>query len=154
MIAIIYRVSRTLKGKFRPLNPDKYKGDPGQIYYRSSWELEFMRWCDAREEVLWWQSEEKRIPYYDPITKRRRTYYPDFLLARQCHDGIIRETLVEAKPSRQVRGPAKNPKRKSKAWLNEVYTYTTNMAKWKAAAEWCEDRGIDFQLITEKELKL
>ena len=144
----------TLKGKFRPQNPDKYKGDPGMILYRSSWELKFMQWCDSNDKVLWWQSEEKRIPYYDPIAKRRRTYYPDFLLARECHDGIIRETLVEVKPARQVKGPSQNPRRRSKAWLKEVYTYTTNMAKWKAAAEWCEDRGIDFQLITEKELKL
>ena len=113
-----------------------------------------MEWCDSNEKVLWWQSEEKRIPYYDPIAKRRRTYYPDFLLARECHDGIIRETLVEVKPARQVKGPSQNPRRRSKAWLKEVYQYTTNMAKWKAAAEWCEDRGIDFQLITEKELKL
>lgn len=144
----------TLKGKFRPQNPDKYKGDPGMILYRSSWELKFMQWCDSNDKVLWWQSEEKRIPYYDPIAKRRRTYYPDFLLARECHDGIIRETLVEVKPARQVKGPSQNPRRRSKAWLKEVYQYTTNMAKWKAAAEWCEDRGIDFQLITEKELKL
>ncbi len=144
----------TLKGKFRPQNPDKYKGDPGMILYRSSWELKFMQWCDSNDKVLWWQSEEKRIPYYDPIAKRRRTYYPDFLLARECHDGIIRETLVEVKPARQVKGPSQNPRRRSKAWLKEVYQYTTNMAKWKAAAEWCEDRGIDFQLITEKDLKL
>ena len=99
-------MSRTLQGKFRPKNPEKYRGDAGNILYRSSWELKFMEWCDLRKEVLWWQSEEKRIPYYDPVTKRRRTYYPDFLLARECHDGIIRETLVEVKPARQVRGPA------------------------------------------------
>ena len=27
-----------------------------------------------------------------------------------------------------------------------------NKAKWKAAEEWCLDRGLEFRIITEKEL--
>ena len=46
-----------------------------------------------------------------------------------------------------------NPKRKTRAWINEVRTYVTNQAKWQAAAEYCEDRGYNFRLITEKEIK-
>ena len=111
-----------------------------------------MQWADKNERVIWWESEERRIPYYDPVAKRKRTYYPDFYLAYKRSDGIITETLVEVKPAKQVKGPAENPKRRTKAWLNEVYTYATNQAKWKAAAEWCEDHGANFQLITEKEL--
>ena len=147
-------MSKTLKGKYRPLHPEKYKGDAGMIYFRSSWELKFMEWCDLNEKVLVWGSEENRVRYYDPIAKRTRTYFPDFYVKYERKDGIIVEELVEVKPARQVRGPAKNPKRKSRAWLQEVYTYATNTAKWKAAAEWCEDRGYNFRLITEKELKM
>ena len=145
-------MSGTLKGKFRPTQPDKYRGNAGEIYYRSSWELQFMNWADKNDKVLWWQSEEKRIPYYDPVQKKRRIYYPDFYLAYKSSDGIIRETLVEVKPQKQVKGPAVNPKRRTKRSLQEVYTYTTHQAKWKAAMEWCEDNGANFQLITEKEL--
>ena len=143
-----------LQGKYRPIHPEKYKGNAGMIYYRSSWEYKFMEWCDLNEKVLCWGSEENRVRYYDPVAKKTRTYFPDFYVKYVRKDDIIVEELVEVKPARQVRGPAQNPKRKSKAWLQEVYTYATNQAKWKAASEWCEDRGMNFRLITEKELKL
>ena len=52
---------KTLKGKYTPKNPIKYKGDPTNIIYRSSWELKFMKWCDLREDVIEWQSEEFSI---------------------------------------------------------------------------------------------
>ena len=145
-------MSRTYQGKFSPKNPKKYKGNPTQIFYRSSWELKFMKWCDIKEEVVWWQSEETRVPYFDPVQKKHRTYYPDFRLAIRKSDGILHEELIEVKPKKQVEGPTVNPKRKTKYWLNEVYTYATNTAKWKAAMEYCEDRGMNFRIITEKEL--
>ena len=31
-------------------------------------------------------------------------------------------------------------------------TYAVNQAKWKAAQEFCKDNGMQFKLITEKEL--
>ncbi len=147
-------MTRTLKGKYRPQNPEKYRGNPGNIIYRSSWERTFMKWADCTESVIWWQSEETRVPYYDPVTKRRRTYYPDFRLAIRKSNGTLYEELIEVKPKRQVTGPPVNPKRKTKNWLNEVYTYATNQAKWKAAEEFCENNGIIFRIITEKELGL
>ena len=146
-------MSKTLQGKFRPRNPEKYKGDYGNILYRSSWELKFMEWCDSNSQIICWGSEETRVRYFDPVRKKTRTYFPDFYVKLERHDGVIVEELVEVKPAKQVRGPVQNPKRKSKAWLSEVYTYTTNMAKWKAAAEWCEDRGMSFRLITEHDIK-
>lgn len=144
-------MASTLKGKYRCTNPDKYKGDPGNIFYRSSWERDFCKFCDTREQIIWWQSEEKRIRYYDPVSKKWRTYFPDFYIAIKGKDGIIREELVEVKPWKQVKGPPTNPKRRTKSWLNEVHTYVTNQAKWKAAREWCEDRGSNFRIITEKD---
>ena len=147
-------MAKTLQGKFRPRNPDKYKGDVGEIYYRSSWELKFCEWCDSSDNIICWQSEEKRIRYFDPVRKKTRTYFPDFYIKYKRHDGVTVEELIEVKPSKQVKGPSQNPKRRSKAWLNEVYTYATNTEKWKAASEWCEDRGMNFRLITEKDLKV
>ena len=91
-------MSGTLKGKFRPTQPEKYRGNAGEIYYRSSWELQFMNWADKNDKVLWWQSEEKRIPYYDPVQKKRRIYYPDFYLAYKSSDGII-SCLLYTSPS-------------------------------------------------------
>ena len=40
------------KGKFKPANYKKYKGDPTNIVYRSLWELKFMTWCDKNESIL------------------------------------------------------------------------------------------------------
>ena len=144
----------TLKGKFRPKHPDKYRGDPGNILYRSSWELSFMRWCDNREDVISWQSEERRIRYYDPVAKKNRIYFPDFWIRYKRSDGLVMEEVIEVKPKRQVEGPPTNPKRRTKTWMNEVKTYITNTAKWKAAAEYCEDRGMSFRLITEQNLNV
>ena len=147
-------MAKAKQGKFRPKHPEKYRGDCGEIYYRSSWEEKFMKWCDGSAAILCWQSEERRIPYYDPVQKKRRTYFPDFYVKYKRADGIIVEEIVEVKPHKQVKGPPVNPKRRTKAWLNEVYNYATNTAKWKAAASYCEDRGYNFRLITEKELNV
>ena len=146
-------MGKTLKGRFRPRNPEKYHGNPGNIEYRSSWELDFMKWCDTKEEILSWQSEEKAIWYYDPVAQRKRRYFPDFIIKYKRSDGIIVEEVIEIKPHRQVQGPPIKPKRKTKGWLMEVHTYCTNRAKWEAAANWAEDRGMNFRLLTEKDIK-
>ena len=111
-----------------------------------------MKWCDRREQIIWWQSEEKAIWYYCPIMKKNRRYFPDFILARQTDHGIMEE-VIEIKPQKQIDGPKTNPKRKTKYWLNEVYTYANNTAKWKAAMEWAEDRGMNFRLLSEQSIK-
>lgn len=145
-------MSRTLKGKFRPKNPDKYKGNPSMIEYRSSWELNFMKYCDGNPNIIRWMSEEKAIWYYDPVTKKKRRYFPDFIIKYKRKDGIIVEEVVEIKPQRQVKGPNPNPKRRTQSWMNECLTYVTNQAKWAAATEWAEDRGMNFRLLTEQDV--
>ena len=146
-------MGKTLSGKFRPRNPDKYKGDPSNICYRSSWELKFMQWLDDREQVLSWSSEEKCVWYYDPVAKKKRRYFPDFIIKFKRHDGIIVEEVVEIKPQKQVDGPPINPKRKTQQWIRQVHMYVTNRAKWEAAATWAEDQGMNFRLLTEKQVK-
>jgi len=145
-------MSKTLKGKFRPKNPEKYIGDPGNIVYRSSWERTCMNYFDLREDVQAWQSEEKWVSYYDPVTKKQRRYFPDFIIKYKRKDGVLVTRMIEVKPHREVVGPPKEPKRKTKSWVNQVKTYITNQAKWKAARNYCEDRGWEFQLVTENEL--
>ena len=141
------------QGKFKPKNPIKYKGSPTNIIYRSSWEHKFMQWCDKTENVIWWQSEERRIPYWDPISEKYRNYFPDFYFLFQRSDGTRQLELVEVKPAKQTK-PPKKPKKQTKAWVEEVKTYVTNKAKWEAATEWCEDHRSNFRLITEHELKI
>jgi len=147
-------VSRTLKGKYKPRNPKKYKGNPTNIIYRSSWERTFCKYCDLTESVEQWQSEEKAVWYYDPCSKKKRRYFPDFIIKFKDSKGIMKTEMIEIKPARQVAGPNPHPKRRTQGWMNEVRTFITNRAKWDAAMEYCEDRGWSFRIITEKELGL
>jgi hypothetical protein len=49
--------------------------------------------------------------------------------------------------------PEKN-KRVTKQYIQEVVTWGVNQAKWKAATEYCLDRGWQFMLMTEDHLGL
>ena len=147
-------MSRSHKGKYSPRNPGKYRGDHTMIEYRSSWERTFMKWCDLREEVLKWSSEEMCIWYMDPISKKNRRYFPDFIIQVKDSDGLIRTEMIEVKPYKQMVGPDRNPARKTKAWIYEVKTYATNMAKWEAAKKYCKKKGWSFRIITEYDLGL
>lgn len=148
---------RTLKGKFRPKNPNKYKGDSSNIIYRSSYELKLMRYLDENTNVLEWSSEEVAVPYRDPSIRdsnglpKRRRYFPDFIVKVKSVDGSIKTMMLEVKPKTQTVEP-KVQKRKTKRYITEVTTWATNTAKWKAAEEYCLDRGWIFKLITEAEL--
>ena len=144
---------RCLSGSFNPRNPKKYKGDPRKIYYRSSYELEFMKFCDSNPNVLMWSSEEIYIPYVSPIDKQLHKYYPDFLIKVKNIDKSEDIILIEIKPFSQTRKPINKKKGKpSKRLINEHATYMVNTAKWRAASEWCKQRNITFKIVTEKEI--
>jgi hypothetical protein len=141
------------KGSFRPKNPDKYKGDPTKIIYRSRWELMVMQKLDAHPDVMQWSSEEVVIPYISPIDNRYHRYFMDFYMKRKNREGKIEEILIEVKPLAQTKPPTVQNK-VSRRYITEVQTWGVNSAKWKAAQEYCKDRGWQFQIITEKELGL
>ena len=44
---------RAYKGLFKPLNPQKYKGNHKNIIYRSSWEKRFMGYCDKKKVLCY-----------------------------------------------------------------------------------------------------
>jgi hypothetical protein len=139
------------KGKFRPSNYKKYKGDPTNIIYRSLWELRFMKWCDTNENILEYASEEFWIPYRSPLDNRVHRYFPDFYIKVRESDGSIKKYIIEIKPMRQVNEP-KVQKRKTQKYISEVKEYAKNQAKWEAAREYCKDRMMEFRIITEHEL--
>ena len=140
------------QGYFRPQNPQKYLGDPNNIVYRSGWELKFMRWCDRNENILEYGSEEFFIPYFDPTTNRVRRYFPDFIIKVREQSGEIKKYVIEIKPKKQTMPPVQTSRKRNKTFINEVKTYAVNEAKWRAAKEWCEDRMLEFRIITESEL--
>ncbi len=139
------------KGKYQPSYPKKYKGDPTNIVYRSVWERKFMVYCDKNENILEWGSEEVIVPYRSPIDNRYHRYFPDFYIKVRESNGSLKKYLIEVKPKKQTREP-KVQKRKTKAYIYEVTEYAKNMAKWKAAEEFCKDRMWEFKVLTEDEL--
>ena len=140
------------QGRFYPKNKEKYKGDVNNIIYRSLWERKFMNYCDTTDAVIEWQSEEFCIPYLSPVDNKVHRYFPDFLMKIKESTGEVKTYLIEIKPKKQTLEPEKNPKRKTKRWINEIYTWNINQAKWKAAEEYCKDRLYEFKILTEKEL--
>lgn len=146
------KVVGTYKGKFKPKNPKKYKGDPTEIVYRSSWELQYMMQLDSDPSIIEWSSEELSINYKSPKDNRAHRYFPDFLVKKKTDKGVI-EFLVEIKPKAQTM-PPKVQSKPNKRYLNEVMTWGVNSAKWKAAEAYCKTKGWDFIILTEDHLKI
>lgn len=143
--------TKTYKGKFRSKNPGKYKGDINNIVYRSLWELRFMKWCDLNDSVQEWGSETVIVPYVSPVDRKPHRYYVDFYIKVKNKTGNIQKYLIEIKPERFTK-PPEIPQRKTKKFIDEVFQYGVNEAKWKAAFEFCQDRNMKFMVLTEKDL--
>lgn len=139
------------QGYFKPRNPQKYKGDPTNIIYRSGWELRLMMHFDSHKDVIWWQSEELVIPYRSPIDGKIHRYFPDFLVRTRTIDGKFETVLIEVKPLAQTKEPKKQSKI-TKSYVTEAMNWGINSAKWEMAEAYCKDRGWKFIKMTEKEI--
>ena len=135
----------TYSGRYNVKNKKKYKGDPTQIVYRSMWEKYCFMWCDQNPKVKNWSSEEVVVPYYYDIDKRYHRYFVDLKIVMED-----KTLLVEIKPEKETKPPVSN--KKTKRYLSESLTYVKNMNKWKAASDYCKDRGWEFQIWTEQTL--
>ena len=139
------------KGRYTPTNPKKYKGNSQNIFYRSLWERKFMVYCDNSEAIIEWGSEEIIIPYLSPKDGRMHRYFPDFYIKVKQANGTIKKMIIEVKPKVQC-SPPKEPKRRTRRWMNAVITYGVNDAKWKYATEWCANNDMEFKILTEDHL--
>ncbi len=138
------------QGKYKPKNPKKYKGDPTQIFYRSGWEQRLFIYLDQSEHVIWWQSEEQVVPYISPVDNCQHRYFPDVLAHMKTKNGE-KTYLIEVKPKGQCK-PPKQPKKITKRYVEEVFEFGKNTAKWEAAIEVCKEKGWEFMILTEDQL--
>ena len=138
------------QGIFKPTFPEKYVGDINNIIYRSSWELKFLKWADNNPNVLKYASEELVVPYISPVDHRQHRYFVDFMIMVKTKDSVIKKYAIEIKPEVQTKAPL--PTRNKKRLLLETQTYAVNMAKWNAAESYCKKIGLDFIVLTEKQL--
>lgn len=136
--------SKTAHGVFKPTNQEKIIGK-AVIEYRSSWELRAFITLDRSPNVIKWASESIEIPYYDPVTKKQRIYYPDLFVLYKDKTGKEKSAIFEIKPLSQT--VLENTKSKY-----DKLQLVTNLAKWKAAMAFCQKAGITFRVITEKDL--
>jgi len=153
------------KGSFRPKNKDKYRGNSENITYRSGWELSCMMKFDNNPNVLEWSSETVVVPYRSEVdrlieqrTGRRKIvhkYFIDFYVKLKQKDGKTVQKLIEVKPY----GETIEPDRKRYKGRNAAQRYATdvkkwliNKAKWTAAKTFAANRGMDFEIYTEKKI--
>lgn len=133
------------QGIYEVQNPQKYVGK-GKPKYRSGWELTMMRFCDNHDKVLQWASESIQIPYRNPLTGKVTVYVPDFLIMYQGPNGQKITEIVEIKPAKQT--TLQEAGRSKKDQLAAIL----NQAKWSAAVAYCKRIGVNFRVITEREI--
>lgn len=143
------------QGVYNLINPEKYLGQPENIYFRSSWEYKLYFFLDNEPRVLKWNVEGTTIPYEIEINERWGTcrYHPDCYCEIQKLDGSISKTLLEIKPYAETIPPVYPKRVTAKSLENHEYRqkmFLRNLAKWTAAKKYCDKRGIDFHVMTEK----
>lgn len=130
----------------KELNPKIF--GPRPIFYRSSYELNYCRSLDMNPFVLKWGSEVIGIPYVMTELKngqkiiKRHTYYPDFIVIMKTGQVYI----IEIKPFNQT------PVRENQ--IERDPTMRKNATKWRAAMNYCKQKGYEFKIVTEKQLKI
>lgn len=95
-----------------------------EILYRSSWEEKFYRCLDSDVNVIFYDVESIIIKY--KYGKKYRNYYPDIYIKYLDN----KEKLVEIKPQSYL--------------LKRI-----NVAKFKAAIEFCGQNNMKFEVWTE-----
>jgi hypothetical protein len=143
--------SRFKQGFYAPKNPSKYIGKLDNIIFRSGLELKLFRWADNNVNVLEWNSEEFAIPYFDSLQRKNRKYFIDSYVKIKEGDKI-KKYLIEVKPWKQTQEPKATKNKKKSNLLYEQVAWKNNCDKWAFAKEFAKKHGMDFIIITEKEL--
>lgn len=132
------------QGIYSLKNPKKYISNTQPIY-RSSWEKDMMDTCDNNPAIIEWAVEPFSIPYQCPLTGDMKNYWPDFLIRYIGADKKEHTQLIEIKPAKQAyMHLAKSKKDKMIVHVNQ--------AKWVYAIEFCNKNGLEFKLLTEKDM--
>jgi hypothetical protein len=129
------RTKKWVEGKYQTYGKNNHDtGDRHSIkmnktmHYRSSWEKACMQYFDTADDVVSFEYEKMRIPYYDS-DHHKRHYIPDFLVT--FRDG--HKEMWEIKPRQFVNS-------------------TASKAKSASAEEWCSQNGVVYQILTKDDL--
>lgn len=120
-----------------------------------------MVYLDNNESIVKWNTELIKIPYTKnawnnkllEMTSSEHTYFPDFYCEFKRADGSISRVVAEIKPEHETKPPKLPTNPTSKQLRNFEYAlkeYSKNLDKWKYCIEWCEKKGFEFMIITDK----
>jgi len=153
---------RNKKGWYKLKNIDKFikphddymksfNESIGSVEFKSGLEEKAFIFCDNNPKIKSWTVEPLAIKYIKPTDNKVHRYYPDLLITFTSGDTF----LIEIKSSGETK-PPKKPKKQTlkseKNYKNALTTYAINSAKWKAAGEFCKEKGIKFIFLTELQL--
>ncbi|HUU86196.1 MAG TPA: TnsA endonuclease N-terminal domain-containing protein [Candidatus Glassbacteria bacterium] len=130
---------------YKVQNRDKYLAHKIPVC-RSKWEYSFCEFLDTNKNILKWSIEPFAIPYFSSTTRTNRNYFPDFYVL----DNNKKTYIVEVKPFRETKKPKVSKTKKKTTLIYEQKTYMTNLSKWEAAQIFCEKKGWEFFILTEK----
>lgn len=136
--------TKQAQGVYNITNIKKYKSNNPPIY-RSSWERDVMISLDMNPAVIEWSSEPFSIPYVCPIDGKQRQYFPDFYVLYIGADKKQHAQILEIKPYKQCFMETARSKK-------DKIVVQVNQAKWVYALDFCKKNGLEFKLITEKDL--
>lgn len=136
--------TKQAQGIFPIKNIHKYSSSNPPIY-RSSWEKDVMVSLDNNPAVIEWSVEPFPIPYMCPVDNKMKNYWPDFIVRYIGPDGKEKVQLIEIKPLKQCHMEMAKTKK-------DKLTVLVNQAKWTYAYTFCQNNGIEFKLLTEREL--
>ena len=146
------------KGIFYPIHPEKITNKK-PIVYRSHLEFRYMSMFDRNDSIKSWGSEVTQIPYTNPYKSRKLgrnvkgRYFVDFTV--ETDKGTF---LIEIKPDKYIdrdgtRPPKKSKNKKQTTYLYEYKEWLQNTkGKWPAAYKYCQDRGWNFLILSEKHI--
>jgi hypothetical protein len=146
-----YNQNTLHQGSYKPRYPEKYKGNPLGIVFRSGLELKWFRFFDFNKTVLQWNSEEVVVPYVSDLDGGMHRYFVDIWAKMNGKNGV-QEYLIEIKPFAFTQEPPQQ-NRKTQAYQRKVYEYIKNINKWKAADAYAKKKGQKFIILTEKDLR-
>ena len=138
-------------GQYYIQHPEKYKGT-SQPIFKSRLERLMMSYLDNNKAVVSWSYEPRAIKYRDMTTLDKygqgkvRNYYIDFVATIIGEGNKLKTVWIEVKSDRETHPPRnKNNKLEMQTWIK-------NQSKWSAAKQLCEAMGVEFLVITEKQL--
>jgi hypothetical protein len=151
------------QGLYIPKNKDKVikLNSQGGLFYRSGLEQKMMVYLDNNEKIKFWGAENMKIPYTktewvsesQEYKTTEHTYYPDFYYELKRDDESVAKVVAEVKPYSETIEPVLKNNPTSKQLKNFEYSlkmYNKNLSKWTHMIEYCDRKGFEFIIITEK----